>query len=101
MHCMNIEGYKVMICDCGKTMAIDGETLSKACGAKNECSVATSLCRSQTDDLAEALLQAFMCHKSHERHRGAFTQPLFIDGSPTYSSTQTSWGNLCFPCSVV
>ncbi len=55
---MNIEGYKVMICDCEKTMAIDGETLSKACGAKNDCSVATSLCRSQTDDLAKALLQA-------------------------------------------
>ena len=48
---MNIEGYKVMICDCG-------DSLSKACGAKNECSVATSLCRSQTDDLAKALLQA-------------------------------------------
>ena len=55
---MNIEGFKVMVCDCGGTMSIDGERLSKACGAANGCSVATSLCRSQTGDLATAMLQA-------------------------------------------
>ena len=55
---MDLDGTTVLVCNCEGSMAIDGDTLSKACGAKTGCSVATSLCRSQSSDLAAAMLEA-------------------------------------------
>ena len=61
---MELKDTSVLICNCGDTMAIDGKSLSKACGADNGCSVATSLCRLQTDELTSAMLQAKDQNKS-------------------------------------
>ena len=60
---MDLDGTTVLVCNCEGSMAIDGDTLSKACGAKTGCSVATSLCRSQSSDLAAAMLEA----KDHDK----------------------------------
>ena len=50
---MKINGRTVMVCDCTRTMALDGKALAKACGtaagAEGELSVATQLCRAQLD----------------------------------------------------
>ena len=61
---MELRDTSVLICNCGNTMAIDGKSLSKACGSDNGCSVATSLCRLQTDELTSAMLQAKDQNKS-------------------------------------
>ena len=55
---MNLSNATVMICNCGGTMALDGTKLAKACGAVDGCKVATSLCRTETHDLATAMRDA-------------------------------------------
>ena len=60
---MDLDGTTVLVCNCEGSMAIDGDILSKACGVKTGCSVATSLCRSQSSDLAAAMLEA----KDHDK----------------------------------
>lgn len=60
---MKISQTKIMLCNCGKTMPLDGTAVAAACGlaaeAGNEtganAGVATSLCRAQQDRLAEAM----------------------------------------------
>jgi hypothetical protein len=51
---MNLSDAKVMLCNCDGTMTLDGTKLAKACGAEGGCKIATSLCRTETGDLAAA-----------------------------------------------
>ncbi|NDA18883.1 MAG: hypothetical protein EBY34_06640, partial [Alphaproteobacteria bacterium] len=55
---MILSNQKIMVCNCGGTMAIDGPKLAKACGAASGCEVATSLCRAETETLAAAMRDA-------------------------------------------
>ena len=55
---MNLSDAKVMICNCDGTMTLDGTKLAKACGAEGGCKIATSLCRTETGDLAAAMRDA-------------------------------------------
>jgi len=55
---MILSNQKIMVCNCGGTMAIDGPKLAKACGAAGGCEVATSLCRAETETLAAAMRDA-------------------------------------------
>ena len=55
---MNLSDAKVMICNCDGTMTLDGTKLAKACGADGGCKIATSLCRTETGDLAAAMRDA-------------------------------------------
>ena len=60
---MDVDGTTVLVCNCGETMAIDGDTLSKACGAKTGCSSRNiSLSVTIRRDLAAAMLQ-----KDHDK----------------------------------
>jgi hypothetical protein len=54
----NLFNENVIVCNCGGTMDIDGKKLAKACGMTTPCNVSTSLCRSETDRLAEAMTGA-------------------------------------------
>ena len=47
---------QVIVCNCGGTMDIDGKKLAKICGSTAPCDVYTSLCRNQTDKLADAMM---------------------------------------------
>ena len=53
---MTIPQTKIMLCNCGKSMPLDGTTINEACGRADAGSdVATSLCRAQQDRLAAAM----------------------------------------------
>ena len=53
---MTIPQTKIMLCNCGKSMPLDGTTINEACGQADASSdVATSLCRAQQDRLAAAM----------------------------------------------
>ncbi len=43
---MKLNDKKVLVCNCERTMALDGDALAKALGA-DECKVASHICRSQ------------------------------------------------------
>ncbi len=52
---MNLNGNRVLVCDCEGTMTIDGKALAKACesgpaNADGELAVATHLCRVQIEE---------------------------------------------------
>ncbi len=51
---MKLEGRRVLICDCGKTMPLDGMALAAALGTE-EPFVHTQLCRQQIDNYKAAL----------------------------------------------
>ena len=51
---MKLEGRRVLICDCGKTMPLDGTALAAALGTE-EPFVHTQLCRQQIDNYKAAL----------------------------------------------
>lgn len=62
---MNLNGKRVLVCDCEGTMTIDGKALSKACGASGmttddagEMSVATHLCRVQIEEFQRVATEA-------------------------------------------
>lgn len=50
---MDINGRKVFLCDCERSMALDGKTIAKACGAMAP-DLQTQLCRSQLDNFRVA-----------------------------------------------
>ena len=53
---MTIPQTKIMLCNCGKSMPLDGTTINEACGQADAGSdVATSLCRTQQDRLTAAM----------------------------------------------
>jgi hypothetical protein len=61
---MNLSDAKVMLCNCDGTMSLDGTKLAKACGAEGGCTIATSLCRTETGDLAAAMRDARDANRS-------------------------------------
>ena len=61
---MNLSDAKVMLCNCDGTMTLDGTKLAKACGAEGGCTIATSLCRTETGDLAAAMRDARDANRS-------------------------------------
>lgn len=52
---MKINGRNVMVCDCGRSMPLDGKALAAACGADAPATVHTQLCRGQLDRFDAAL----------------------------------------------
>ncbi|MGQ9365694.1 4Fe-4S binding protein [Azospirillum sp. ST 5-10] len=46
---MKIAGRTVLVCDCGRSMPLDGKELAKACGAEGAATVHTQLCRAELD----------------------------------------------------
>ena len=61
---MNLSDAKGMLCNCDGTMSLDGTKLAKACGAEGGCTIATSLCRTETGDLAAAMRYARDANRS-------------------------------------
>ena len=55
---VNILNNKVLICNCEKTMDIDGNQLSKACKADTLCKVGNNLCGSEIDFVIKELKEA-------------------------------------------
>ncbi len=56
---MELRGKRVLVCDCEKTMPLDGAKLSKACraaGAEDELEINTQLCRAQLGNFQRAVL---------------------------------------------
>jgi ferredoxin len=52
---MEINGKKLLICDCEETMALDGRALARACGAADPAQVNHQLCRAQMDNFRAAI----------------------------------------------
>lgn len=52
---MRLGDRTVLICDCGKTMALDGAGIARACGAEEAGTVHTTLCRREMARFARAL----------------------------------------------
>jgi hypothetical protein len=46
---MEINGKRILLCDCEHTMTLDGKALAKACGADGSPEIASQLCRAQID----------------------------------------------------
>lgn len=56
---MELRGKRVLVCDCEKTMPLDGDKLARACrsvGATGELEINTQLCRSQLGNFQRAAL---------------------------------------------
>lgn len=51
---MQLNGKRILVCDCERTMTLDGEALAKACGAGAAAPVNTQLCRAQIDNFRAA-----------------------------------------------
>ncbi|MBI3452609.1 MAG: 4Fe-4S binding protein [Rhodospirillales bacterium] len=52
---MELNGRKVLVCDCNGTMALDGKALSRACGGMGAVDVNTLLCRTQIGNFEAAM----------------------------------------------
>ncbi len=46
---MELNGRRILLCNCENTMKLDGKALAKACGAGDAPDVASQLCRAQID----------------------------------------------------
>jgi len=46
---MELNGRRVLLCNCENTMKLDGKVLARACGAADTPDVASQLCRAQID----------------------------------------------------
>ena len=55
---MDILNNKVLICNCEKTMDIDGDEVSKACKSDTLCKVGNNLCGSEIDLVVKELKEA-------------------------------------------
>ncbi len=51
---MEMNDKTVLICDCERSMRLDGDRLAKACGAGGPVTVNTQLCRAQIDNFCAA-----------------------------------------------
>ncbi len=52
---MELNGRKVLLCNCEGTMTLDGKALARACGAKGAPDIASQLCRAQIDNFRDAV----------------------------------------------
>jgi len=71
---MKLNGYETLICNCERTMTLDGKKICKAAGGEDEPDVFTTLCRAEVGQFASAL-------KTNEKVLVACTQesPLFSE----------------------
>jgi len=54
---MDIQGKKLLVCNCEVSMALDGKSLAKTLGAPGSCHVHTQLCRAQIGAYRDALAE--------------------------------------------
>ncbi|MDH3230405.1 MAG: 4Fe-4S dicluster domain-containing protein [Alphaproteobacteria bacterium] len=47
---MELNGRRILLCNCEQTMTLDGKALAKACGAAGTAEIASQLCRAQIDN---------------------------------------------------
>ena len=52
---MKLNGYETLICNCERTMTLDGKKICKATSGDNEPDVFNNLCRAEVGKFAEAL----------------------------------------------
>ena len=52
---MELQGKRILVCNCEISMPLDGKGLAKACGAGGGCDVHTQLCRAQIDSFKAAV----------------------------------------------
>ncbi len=52
---MDLNGRTVLVCDCERTMPLDGRRLARACGADGDFPVNTQLCRAQIENFERAV----------------------------------------------
>ena len=52
---MKLNGYETLICNCERTMTLDGKKICKAAGGDDEPDVFNNLCRAEVGKFAEAL----------------------------------------------
>lgn len=71
---MKLNGYETLICNCERTMTLDGKKICKAAGGSEEPDVFSNLCRAEVGKFAEAV-------SSHAKVLVACTQeaPLFSE----------------------
>ena len=60
---MDIINNKVLICNCEKTMNIDGDALAKACSSETGCAVHTNLCGSEIHIVLDQLKESLNTNK--------------------------------------
>ena len=46
---MELNGRRILLCNCENTMTLDGKALARACGAAGSPEIASQLCRAQID----------------------------------------------------
>lgn len=51
---MKLGGKTVLLCDCERSMPLDGKAIAKACGAEDGGTLNTQLCRAQIDTFKQA-----------------------------------------------
>ena len=61
---MDIINNKILICNCEKTMNIDGNALAKACSSETGCTVHQNLCGSETHIVLDQLKESLNTNKS-------------------------------------
>ena len=61
---MDIENNKILICNCEKTMKIDGDGLSKACSSDTVCNVYNNLCGSELNVVLDQLKETQNSNKN-------------------------------------
>ena len=71
---MKLNGYEILICNCERTMSLDGKKICKAAGGDDEPVVYSTLCRAETGQFADSL-------KTSDKVLVACTQeaPLFAE----------------------
>ena len=72
---MKLNGFEILVCNCERTMQLDGRKLCKAAGGQgDEPDVFTNLCRAEVGQFAQAL-------KDNDKVMVACTQeaPLFSE----------------------
>ena len=61
---MDIQNNKILICNCEKTMKIDGDALSKACSSETTCNVNHNLCGSELNVVLDQLKETQISNKN-------------------------------------
>ena len=61
---MDIENNKILVCNCEKTMKIDGDALSKACSSDTACNVYNNLCGSEINVVLDQLKETQNSNKN-------------------------------------
>jgi hypothetical protein len=52
---LDIDNNKILVCNCEKTMEIDGERITQGCQSNTKCNVNNNLCGSELNVVLEQL----------------------------------------------